>query len=245
MGRFFLLGIIFGLTSLISNGQTNDELRNLWQNKNFSYFGDNQKERLFSRADFYKYAVSRDEEYADYLKDAWSDFSILPGIQDEQRHPKEQPVFVESELDMNPPVNLPFSNIIGFSNSGNSQVRMIPRIRRPESETFNAVYGVVSFYGQSLRISYDKLLAVSKISSLSQDSISVFWTSFARSNSNHLVDQLMVYRDLLGLGDWGYFQLVKATSNQIFTNNALNSDLLTWALMIRSGFDVRFAFNQS
>jgi len=243
--RFFFTCILFGLTCLNVSGQSINELRKLWQDNNFTFLSGNQKEKLFTSADFYKYSETRDDEFASYLKETWTDYSIFTGIADEPPHLAEQPVFDESDLDMNPPVNLAFSNLIGDKYHGNGQIKLIPRIRKPESDTFNAQKIVFRFYGQQISINYDKLLVLSKISFLSEDSISGFWTSFARSNSNQLVDQLMDYRDLLGMGDWGYFQLVKATSNHIFTGNVLNADLLTWALMIRSGFDVRLAFNQN
>jgi len=245
MERYFFTGILFGLMCLNVSGQSINELRKLWQNNDFSFLSGNQKEKLFTGADFYKYSETRDDEFASYLKETWTDYSIFTGIADEPPHPVEQPVFNESDLDMNPPVNLAFSNIIGDKEDENGQIKLFPRIRKPESDTFNAQKIVFRFYGQQISINYDKLLVLSKISFLSEDSISGFWTSFARSNSNQLVDQLMDYRDLLGIGDWGYFQLVKATSNHIFAGNVLNADLLTWALMIRSGFDVRLAFNQN
>jgi len=245
MSRFFLIGCVIVLSSFISYGQSISDLRKLWQNGNISFPTENQKEKLFSSADFSNYAFLRDDDFSVYLKETWNDYSILDGIKDDTQHPAQQPVFDESAMDMNPPVNLPFTNVDGFNDNVKGQIRIIPRIRKPESETFNTHNEVFSFYGQQLTISYDKLIKLSKIYSFSEDSVSLFWKSFARSSSYHLVDQLMDYRDLLGLDDWGYFQLIKATSNSIFTNNALNADLLTWALMIRSGFDVRLAFNQN
>ncbi len=243
--RFFLTGVVTVVTCFVSNGQTISELRRLWQNNNFTFLAENRKGKLFSNADFSEYARTRDDEFASYLKETWNDYSILAGISDEPHRLKERPVFDESGLNMNPPAGLPFSGIIGFNDYRNGQLKMIPRIRKPESEMFNSRKGAFRFYGQQISISYDRLMVLSKISSLSEDSISGFWKSFALSNSNQLVDQLMDYRDLLGLGDWGYFQLVKAASKHIFTDNILNADLLTWALMIRSGFDVRLAFNQN
>ena len=245
MVRLFLIGILAGLSCLNSNGQSINDLRKLWQNDSFTFLSGNKKEKLFSTADFSEYAGTRDDEFAGYLKEPWNDYSILAGIEDEPQRQVEHPIFDDSNLDMNPPVNLAYSNVISCGDYGKGQIRMIPRIRKSESDTYNSLKGVFRFYGQQVNISYDKLLIFSKIVSFSEDSVSGFWKSFARSNSNQLVDQLMNYRDLLGLGDWGYFQLVKAASNHIFAGNVLNADLLTWALMIRSGFDVRLAFNQN
>ncbi|MCX6236901.1 MAG: hypothetical protein NTY07_04960 [Bacteroidia bacterium] len=240
------MGFITGLSCQISNGQSLNELRKLWQNNNFIFLTEKDKDKLFSSADFYKYALTLDEEFTEYLKETWHDYSIFARLSDEYlKRPIQQPVFDDADLVMNPPANLPYSKVVGFNNNRTGQVKLIPRIRKPESHDFNSVNGQFRFFGQPISISYDKLLVLSKINSVSEDSISEFWKSFARTNSNQLVDQLMDYRDLLGLGDWGYFQLVKVASNHIFPDNPLNADLLTWALMIRSGFDVRVAFNQS
>ncbi len=243
--RFFLISIIIVFPCLNLSGQSINDLRKLWQNDSFTFLSGSKKEKLFSTADFSEYAGTRDDEFAGYLKDPWNDYSISAGIEDEPQLQVKQPIFDESNLDMNPPVNLAYSNIISCGDYGKGQIRMIPRIRKSESETYNSLKGIFRFYGQPVNISYDKLLLFSKIGSFSEDSVSGFWKSFSRSNNNQLVDQLMDYRDLLGLGDWGYFKLVKATSNYIFAGNVLNADLLTWALMIRSGFDVRLAFNQN
>jgi len=244
VARIFISIIIIGFTYLNVNGQSINEMRKLWKNDNLSFFSDIKKDKLFSNADLSKYAGTRDGEFAAYLKEGWHDYSIFPGFVDVTTHPKEQPIFDESGLDMNPPVSLPFSNINGKNDHLNGYIGVLPRIRKIESYPFNSQKSVFRFYGQPITINFDKMLKLSKINALSEDSISVFWESFARSNSNQLIDQLMVYRDLLGMGDWGYFQLVKTFSKHISNGDPLNSDLLTWALMIRSGFDVRLAFNQ-
>lgn len=244
--RFLMTFLISGLACTTSNGQTVNELQKLWQGNEGVYYTDNEQDKLFSIADFHKYARIRDEEFEEYLKEPWHDFAISAGLSDEPRsNLTRQPVFNYSGVDMTPPVNLPFFAAEGFNNSGTGQVKLIPRIRKPEPDIFTSVKGTFLFYGQPIDINYDKLLVMTKTTSVSEDSVSGFWSSFARSNSNQLVDQLMDYRDLLGLGDWGYFQLVKATSGYIFKTDRWNADLMTWALMIRSGFDVRIAFSQN
>ena len=241
-----LIMVLIGQCVQVSSGQSTNELRKLWQNNRLGYLAENQKDKLFTNADFHQYARIRDEEFAEYLKESWHDYSILPGLSDEPRkNATKRPVFNYSDLSDSPSAHLPFSALIGSSHNLMRSGDMTPRIRKPESEEYTSVHATFLFYGQQINIHYDKLLELSKITSISEDSVSGFWIAFARSNSNHLVDQLMGYRDLLGLGDWGYFQLVKATSNHIFKDNQLSADLLSWALMIRSGFDVRLAYNQN
>lgn len=240
-----LLIVLFGQGIRFVYGQSANDLQNLWQNDKLGYQADNQKLKLFTSADFHQYARIRDEEFAEYLKKAWHDYSILPGLSDEPRRSLvKQPVFNYSDLSITPSRNLAFSTLIDSDGNLSGSENVTPRIRKPELDDFATVHSTFLFYGQQISIRYDKLLTVTNYSSISEDSVSGFWIAFARSNGNLLADQLMGYRDLLGLGDWGYFQLVKAASNHIFINNPLCSDLLSWALMIRSGFDVRLAYNQ-
>ena len=244
--RFLPSGLIPGLACTFSYGQTAEEFRKLWKDKSFGYISYNQQDKLYSKADFYNYARIRDEEFSEYLKETWHDYSIFAPLSEEPRNIMiKKPVFNYSDLDFTYPVNLPFSGVVGFNDIGTGQISTMPRIRKPEADEFNSVKQIFLFYGQQINLHCDKLLTLSATTTISEDSLSGFWKSFSRANSNHLVDQLMDYRDLLGLGDWGFFQLVKAASSHIFRDNIWKADQLAWALMIRSGFDVRLAFNQN
>ncbi len=212
----------------------------------FEHFTEQESGKTGSHLDFYDYARTRDDEFTETLKEIWHDYSISRGLSEEPvRHLVRQPVFNPLSLEISSPVNLPIAGITGISDSGGDQPKPFPRIRKPESDAYSHLQGSFVFYGQQIKIQYDKLLTISTTVSVSEDSVSGFWNLFSRSNSNLLVDQLMDYRDRLGLGDWGYFQLVRAAANHIVKSNRWSSDQLTWGLMIRSGFDVRLAFNQS
>ena len=244
--RFLLSGAMICLFWQTSFGQPGSNRGELWQENITGRLTGQYPERLHSKTDFYDYARVRDEAFSEYLKEAWHDYSILPGTPEEPRITGiREPVFKSSALDITPPTKLPFSGVIGSNDTDLHQINRVPGIRKPESELFSSLTGTFLFYGQQINLHYDKLIKLSVANSVSEDSVSGFWESFSRSNSYQLVDQLMDYRDQLGLGDWGYFQLVRTASNHIFPENRWKSDQLTWALMIRSGFDVRLAYNQS
>ena len=235
-----------GVVDLSSFGKLPNNSQQILQDYQGDYLTTHSPGKLITPSDFYNYARIRDEKFSETLKEPWHDYSIFPALPEESGRIKiKLPVFDKSSLENSSPVSLPFNGIVGLPDPGEGHVKMIPRIRKPESDNYTALKGNFLFYGQQIAIHYDKLLALSTTASVSEDSIAGFWNAFSRSNSNHLVDQLMDYRDILGLGDWGYFLLVKATSDCIFPDNRLSADQMTWALMIRSGFDVRLAFNQS
>lgn len=205
-----------------------------------------QQLSLASAADFFNYARIRDEQFAETLKDHWHDYSILAPL--EEVHATKiaiAPIFNSSSFELTSPTNLPYREPTVLANFNQSEAFPYSGIRKPSSERFSAVAGKVLFYGQQISFRYDTLLALSPSSSVSEDSVSGFWLSFSRSNSTHLIDQLMDYRDRLGLNDWGYYLLVKMVSGSIVASDRWRGDQLTWGLMIRSGFDVRLAFNQN
>jgi hypothetical protein len=244
--HLLLTGMIGGFLTLFSYGQSAGELPLRWQEGNIEFLKGHQSEQLQSQTDFYQYSRERDEEFSECLREPWHDYFILPALTGESRSGAiSQPVYNYSTFDNTSPVRLPFSEVVGLNDAEIDQIRSVPLIRKPESDLFSAVRGTFLFYGQQINLSYDKLLILSANGEVSENSISGFWNIFSRSSSNHLVDQLIDYRDLLGLGDWGYFQLVKAASNHIFSDSPWRSDQLAWALMIRSGFDVKLAFNQN
>ena len=248
--RLSLCGVLVGMIVGISAGS----LYGKPEFKNPTFFlisqsrllTDADQENRFSPAYFYNYARIRDGEFSEIIREPWHDYSISPDLQEESaRIMFKEPLFENSGYDVSSPVNLPFSGVTGITEVDADQSKSFPGIRKPESDVYTALRARFVFYGQQINLTYDKLLIISVVSSVSEDSVSLFWNSFSRANSNHLVDQMMNYRDLLGLGDWGYFQLVKATAAFLFPDNRLSTDLLTWALMIRSGYDVRLAFNQN
>ena len=243
---FFLIGVMILLAAPFSYGRTDIDSQDPWPEIRLGTFTGQQQDKLFTQADFYNYVRIRDEEYSECLKETWHDYSIGSGLQEEPRNTLlKQPVFNYSSQDITSPAMLHYSGVIGLNEMGVARIKSIPRLRKPEIIGNSSIRTSFLFYGQQINLRFDRLILLSTTASVSEDSISGFWKSFSRSNSNYLVDQLMDYRDLLGLGDWGYFQLVKAASLHILADNLWKSDQLTWALMIRSGFDVRLAFNQN
>ena len=244
--HFYLIGIMTVLTVQFSYGRSGIDFEDQFQEIRLGTFTGQQQDKLLTQADFYSYSRIRDEEYSECLQETWHDFSIGSALQEEPRNTLiKQPVFNYSGQDITSPVMLRYSGVTDFNEMGPTRVKSIPRIRKPEIIGNTSMRTAFLFYGQQINLRFDRLILLSTTASVSEDSISGFWKSFSRSNSNYLVDQLMDYRDLLGLGDWGYFQLVKAASSHILADNLWKSDQLTWALMIRSGFDVRLAFNQN
>jgi len=244
--RLFHLGI--GLIFLMpaTYSQTIEDYRKRWQFEKNQYAADGQEDAHFFEASFNAYSRTFDDQFTEYLSKPWHDYVISDAIEPEHPKPRgTKPVFKLSDLlTVPPPTSLPFQEQTSGYNSVLKDRLVTPRIRKPEGADFNK--GTISFrfYGNEINLSYDKLLFTTEVKTVSEESATAFWQQFCRSNNNHLLDQLMEYRDLLGLNDWGYFNLLKVTAHRLFPNNKWATDLLGWALALHSGFDVRLAYNQ-
>src|ERR1035437_6989433 len=105
---FFQFVIVIGFECQTSNGQSITELRKLWQSSNLTSF-ENQNDKLVSSADFYKYAQIRDNEFTEYLMEAWNDYPIFAGLSDVYlKQSRQEPIFNNSDFVMNPPENLSY-----------------------------------------------------------------------------------------------------------------------------------------
>lgn len=245
ISRLFQVGISLVFIITFSHSQTITDYRKRLPIEKNEYASDGQEDAHSLDAGFHANSRARDDEFSEYLSQPWHDYIILPGI--EPKQPKtavKQPVFKLSELQtVPPPTSLPYSEQTkGQSSMWNNKL-VTPRIRKPETDDFNK--GTISFmfYGNEINLSCDKLLSGIEVKTVSEESATAFWQQFALSNNNHLIDQLMNYRDLLGLNDWGYFCLLKETAHHVYPDNKWGTDLLGWALALHSGFKVRLAYN--
>jgi len=244
--RFFQIGISLLLIIQTSHSQTIEDYNKRWKLEKNQYAADGQEDTHFLEAYFNFHARAQDDEFSEFLSEPWHDYVINAGNEPEKsKTTGTRPVFKMSDLlTFAPPVSLSYSDRFTQRIPASDKRGVMPRVRKPEPDKFNTRTTSFKFYDNEIILSYDKLLLVPEARTVSEESAAAFWQQFARSNNNHLVDQLMDYRDLLGLGDWGYFCLVKEAATHINPENKWGTDLLSWALTLRSGFQVKLAYNQ-
>lgn len=79
-----------------------------------------------------------------------------------------------------------------------------------------------------------------------QEAVAVFWKDFASAGAEPLLARLNDYRKADQrkgrMNDWIYLGLVKALGDRLYDDANL-SRLFCWAVMVKSGYDVRIGFN--
>jgi len=187
----------------------------------------------------------QDDAFTEVLEGNWEKFSVLPGLPvPKSRKFDPAPQFRFDESSYHNPQFLPCYLAEKCEEANRSTSSNLPRIRKPEYASSTPLKLGFKFYGNSLSITYDKLLSLPVNQPANKELIADYWKRFLVGNSHHLIGQLMTIRDRLGLNDWGYFLLVKNCCNALYPNDEVGAVLLNWALMIRSGFDVKIGYNQ-
>jgi len=77
---------------------------------------------------------------------------------------------------------------------------------------------------------------------VNEASISAYFEELSNANYNTLLNQFYNKKDLMNLNDWGFYMMVRKAADLIAGNDQNTARLLTWFLLIRSGYMVKAAF---
>jgi hypothetical protein len=247
------------LVSMTTSGQTREEFeqeRNRLRNEMSNYIDQTRKE-------FNEYLDRINKEYSDYLRKNWKPFQVLQALEpDSTPKPRSlpkynpgidkmrpgEPVNVISGLTpaINPgkipqepllPVLLPEDEPLESPQTGDEQ----PEDQSGENPLFPDTGNGPDFYGQQLFIVFDPAMKGGLPSEINNAAIAGFWDRMNKTDYALLVRRLSDLRNSMNLGDWGYYQLVKKSSEYINPDTNY-SRLLTWFLMTKSGYKTRIAY---
>lgn len=243
--KSLLFIICLFIDPFLSFGQTINEFKEIWVNESREYLRNNQKPLPYLQSGFHYFSRLQDDTFAEILGGNWENIPVVKGTpvpRSRKYDPAPQFIFEEASYH-NPqflPCNLIEKNVL---ESGRFSANL-PRIRKPEYISSSPLKLNFKFFGNTITIACDRLLTLPVQQPSSNTTIAEYWKIFLVGNNRHLIDQLMTYRDRFGLNDWGYFLLVKAATEAVYPNDETGKTLLTWGLMIHSGYNVRIGYNQ-
>ena len=79
---------------------------------------------------------------------------------------------------------------------------------------------------------------------LTSEAIADFWQQMSAAQTKDLLAGLRRQRDLMSLGDWAYAQLVYRTSLGLAANDTTMARLISWHLLVKSGYVARVGFKE-
>ena len=239
-----VLSLFFFIHAEMIFGQTINEFKEIWVNESREYLRNNQKPLPFLQSGFHYFSRQQDDTFTEILEGNWERFSVVQGFPvPKSRKYDPAPQFILEEASYHNPQFLPYNTIEKEVEYAELSANL-PRIRKPEYLTSSPAKLSFKFYGNTITVAYDRLLALPINQPVNNVTIVEFWKTFLAGNNQHLIEQLITYRDRLGLNEWGFFLLVKSASEALYPSDESGAILLTWGLMVHSGYDVRIGYNQ-
>ena len=123
--------------------------------------------------------------------------------------------------------------------------QVVEPICKPAEEQAGLRQSDLRFYGRQVIVNYDPAIGKLTFPQLTQANIGAFWETASTTNYTPVVEQLWMTKTEINANDYGYFMLVKKFSESLYPANSNLSRLLTWFIMVRSGYGVRIAYQDA
>lgn len=196
-------------------------------------------ERL--RQEYAAYVVKRDQEWSAYLKKEWENYSAFAAKEMPVKpKPTSEPIFDQSKQVE--------SKTIAVARTANLTPEALPGmvepLRKPAETSANLRTAKLNFYNRSLSIPYDPAMRSFVLQGNNQASIAAFWDKMSESNYSPAVESLLEAKKELNINDYAYMLLCQYFSKSLYPSNANTARMMTWFVMLRSGYSLRIGYNQ-
>lgn len=213
------------------------------QMQDFKADREKQLEQLSKKFD--DYVKEQDKAFAGYLEERWKQFQVFQGITPPSApKPDIIPAFEEPERQA-PPKPIPSIKTPPLITPKFTPDPILPRVVKAEPDKFPVTIAEIDFYGYPLPFEFDRNIGLKMGSSVDEESIARQFEHLSATNYNTLLDQFFGYRQQMNLNDWGYYMLVRKAADRITGQDINSARILTWFLLIRSGYLTKLAFYEN
>ncbi len=190
------------------------------------------------KQDFYAYRDKRDKAFTAFLKAQWKAVDVLQGMRrDTTPKPLVMPVAPPS-VSFLPQQPSPPAVVIPPQGTVPPAPEPAPVVVIRAENKVN-----INYFGQKLTFYYDSKLKKSLVYGVDKNTVSNYWSSLSRANYAALLKQLAAQKKALQLTDWAYTALVDKVSTAINGKGSNANALLSWFLLVKSGYRARVAYN--
>jgi hypothetical protein len=186
------------------------------------------------------YVAKRDQEWTDYLKKEWENYQAFTGNKVPERpKPKESPIYSQTSAETS---TVALKTIAPERNTMLSLPPQVEPIRKPVGDERNMRTASFRFYGRPVNVPYDQKLSQCAFPSVNQQSIAAFWENASNTEYTPTIDNLLQTKVDMNINDFGYLMIVNEFARYLYPGNDNLSRLLTWFILVRSGYGVRVAY---
>ncbi len=203
----------------------------------------------------YKEFVSRqDREFIGFLKENWINVPVNQGTGPFRLPESPKPVVFSPRETHEQPVESPISGppekstSVYPSPSPSQQTMNQPAAKIPPAANAQTTIHPgtptlrIDYFGKVVTVPEERSLSIPFMGAISNDAVADYWTKLCRTDYKVLLDRLGVLRNELDLNDWGYCKLIFETARRIDDNDRNSSYLLTWFMLVKSGYLSRIGY---
>ncbi len=216
----------------ISSVNANDEFQQWMQQQSYGIQA--------QKKEFQEYKDKRDKEFVSFLKAHWKAVDIVKGkVRDEQPKPDVMPV-APAEPVSKKPAERPIEKPVVISVPEPVVIKKPPPVVTAKGKSLT-----IDFYGKQIRFYYDNRLKQRLNSGIGKDAISDYWSALSQTDYDGLLKQLTIQKKHLQLNDWAYASVINKLASNINNNRRNETVLLSWFLLVKSGYKARIAYNNT
>ena len=224
------------------------------------------------RSEYQTHLNEQDAAFQAFLSDRWNDVEVdrsaAPDVTDK---PRKAPRATSAEASKEGSADSPGEKTVRSNTERSDESRPAPAAmeeapsdasaRPPEerasdkaaesAEETSALERELSlsFYDTPVKVPYASALAPTLDGAPRPGRISAFWEEMAAAPYEPLVDAVQEQRDVLDLGDWGYYRYLRHLAGRLYeaegqTEPEASAELWTWFMLVQSGYDARVAYQE-
>lgn len=241
--------VVFSISIVSAHAQTREEFAKQ-REKEMKLSEKSKMEGINSQeSEYKKYIEKRDKAFSEYLKKRWTEFQVYSGIElSESPKPNKPPIYDPNDKQKNrdvPQIKLKVKTVSPTIGSKSDdlfadKLLIMETSLLSEKNTDDILF---NYFGADITIPTDKNLLQPINYSLSEKGFAEYWNAIATTEYNSVVSSLANYADQLKLNDWAYFMLVEKYADRIHANDKNRTQLLTWFLLLKSGYKVKIAYS--
>jgi hypothetical protein len=199
------------------------------------------------KSEFEGFKNEVDKEFYDYLKTSWEEFKAFSAMKRDEKPKIKTPPVVwkeQKKMSVEKPMNIvnntaTFNNIAKTDNTYDKETK----IKKSEQENSNFVDNKKDenlFFDIDLK-RYSNISLIEN--PINGKKIAEVWKILATKDYDALVKDILVNGRRVNLDDWGYFKVVKQTTEKIYPEDYNSKILLAWYILSKLGYDVKLGYN--
>lgn len=212
--------------------------------QDYEFFVKKQKEEKQQymdsmRQSFDEYRRRANEEYAQFMRQRWEEFQAMKGNPVPEIPEPPQPYRREKDLPV-PELPIKYNKVT----IPTPTPKPLEPLKRPELPVIPNTPEITEFpflcYGTSLKVHLDNSLRF-KLDNISENAVADAWDQLASEAAEVLLEDCLLLREQLSLGDWAYYCMLRDLSETYLGKNTNEAIVMETFMLAQSGYKVRIA----